>query len=147
MNSYIDLHKLMSPEEQRQAIDTISHRLKGMQPRILLVEDDDDDAFMFLRTLERHGLSAVRVREIEPAIDLLKARGFQVVFLDLKLQTSAAQDLLNFVKSSGIDSQVIVLTGACEDDERCKEALRLGASAVMLKPITSEQVGLIFGIP
>jgi DNA-binding NtrC family response regulator len=137
----------MSPEEQRQAIQRISLSLRGKKPRILLVEDCPDDAILFLRTLQFHGLEAVWVKDAEPAIDLLRGEGFQVVFLDLKLQTSAGIDLLNFVKSHNVDSQVIVLTGALEDDPECKEALKLGASAVMLKPLSNDQVGLIFGTP
>lgn len=138
----------MTSEAQRQAIERISKTVKGANPNILLIEDNQDDAFLFLRTIRQHGLDAIWVKSAGPAIELLRGRHkFQIIFLDLKLGASREwTEIFEFISSAKLDVPVIVLTGAYDhDDKECKEALKLGAAAIMLKPLTKDQVGFIFG--
>ena len=141
------IFKRMTPEEQRQAINRIAHRLRGEKPKILLVEDNANDIELFERTLKSHDLKATAADSVKEALELIDHHRFQIIFLDLKLKpTDCWEDVLRYAKDKNPDTQVIVLTGvfACDDAE-CKKALRMGASAVILKPLTHEQVRLIFG--
>lgn len=149
MNCYVTLSKVMNPDEQRQAINRIRSSLEGIRPRILLIEDQDDDAFITLRIFKYIGLDAQWVRDVGSAIDKLKVEDFRIIFLDLKLNsTKDWVDFLTFYKSAGLSGQVIILTGAyAADDKECKDALKMGAAAVMLKPLTVEKAGLIFSTP
>lgn len=150
MNCYVDLDATMNPEEQRHAITRIRQSLEGTRPKIMLIEDETDDALLVSRVFRYFGLEATWVKDAGAAINLLKTEKFRVVFLDLKLSSSSTdwRDFLSFYKSSNLDGQVIVLTGAfAADDRECKDALKMGASAIMLKPLTVEKAGLIFSIP
>lgn len=140
----------MSPEEQKSAIDRIRHSLQGCRPRTLIIEDEETDAFMVLRSLHSHGIEAEWVKDAQAALTKLRTGEFKIVFLDLKLQSfgGQAEDILRVVRDGIPSCQVIVLTGVySQDSQSCANALQLGAVAIMLKPLTNEQIELIYGTP
>jgi CheY-like chemotaxis protein len=114
---------------------------------ILLVEDEDDDAFLMEIALRKVPASPrmSRVTNGQQALDYLKGDGKyadrgayplpKLIFLDLKLPFVHGFDVLNFIKSqpqfNGI--HVAVLTGSLEDVDR-ERALRQGANSFYVKP-------------
>lgn len=140
----------MTPEEQRGAIDSIRRALQERKPpvQVLIVEDDHVDAEMTLERMIRFGLKATWVRNTMEVQEHLANNDPWLVFLDLKLHGTSGLNVLDFIKSYRPESRVVILTGQyAHDSSECKEALKRGAVAVMLKPITDEQVQLIFGSP
>lgn len=136
----------MSPEALRNALNRIRLSLAGvMTPKTLLVEDNDNDATLFLRALETHGLQATWVKGAADALEELAAGEYKIVFLDLKLPGGGEREVLDYLREH--DLSCVVLTGAHEDDEMCKDALKRGANALMLKPLSHENVELIYGKP
>lgn len=142
----------MTPEQQREAIAKIRASLQNRKQPIdvLLVEDDHRDAELTVDRLTGFGLKTTWVRDTFEVQDHLSKNEPWLTFLDLKLgggETSGL-NVLDFIKSIRPESRVVILTGAyAHDSSECKESLKRGAIAVMLKPLTDEQVQLIFGTP
>jgi CheY-like chemotaxis protein len=125
-----------------------------MNPRIiLLVEDDEDDAFFMRRALTKAQINlplhiAVNGQE---ALDYLGGVGKfgdrseyplpAIVFLDLKLPYVHGFEVLKWIRSQPPlnDVPVIILTSSPEPRDR-EKALQLGAKAYLVKPPTRDMV-------
>lgn len=115
--------------------------------RILLVEDNPNDAELTLEALAAHNLAngVELVKDGEAALDYLYRRGpfagraeFNpaVVLLDLKLPKVDGLEVLQAIKS---DAQlrtipVVVLTSSREERDMV-ESYRLGVNAYVVKPV------------
>ena len=115
--------------------------------RLLLVEDDDDDAELALRALARSEVAStvVRARDGEEALDVLLGRGpFEgrevprpaLVLLDLKLPKVDGIEVLRRFRADGRGQgvPVVVLTSSMlpADVRACYEA---GANGYVVKQV------------
>lgn len=120
---------------------------------ILLVEDNEDDAFFMKRALRDAGI-ANPVRHVEDgqqAIDYLRGAGEfadrgeyplpMVVFLDLKLPFKSGHEVLEWIRQQPQFSKliVIVLTSSNEPVD-LNRAYKNGANSYVVKPPTPEQL-------
>src|SRR5580765_3210050 len=112
-------------------------------PILLLVEDSDDDAYFFTRTLEKSGVTCSfhHVTDGAQAIDFLENASRsqepslpQIIFLDLKMPTVNGFEVLDWISKQTFSSQiqVIVLSGSEYDDDK-ERAAKLGAAAYLVK--------------
>jgi len=115
--------------------------------RILLVEDNPNDAELTLEALAEHNLAngVEWVRDGEEALDYLYCRGkfaghecnnLSVVLLDLKLPKVDGLEVLRAIKS---DKRlkllpVVVLTSSREEQDMIK-SYQLGVNAYVVKPV------------
>jgi len=115
--------------------------------RILLVEDDPNDAELTLEALAKHNLAndVDLVTDGEQALDYLYGRGswagrdsrnLAVILLDLKLPKVDGLEVLATIKS---DENlrfipVVVLTSSREERDMV-ESYRLGVNAYVVKPV------------
>ncbi len=118
-------------------------------PAILLVEDNEDDVFIFRRAVKAAGiLNPVFVAEDgQEAIDFLSGVGpfadrckFPVpaaIFLDLKLPIKSGFAVLAWFRDqpSFRLTPMVVLSSSSEPADT-REAIRLGANAYQVKPPT-----------
>jgi CheY-like chemotaxis protein len=115
--------------------------------RILLVEDNPNDAELTLEALAAHHLAnAVEwVKDGEEALDYLYGRGqyvdrdngnLAVVLLDLKLPKVDGLEVLRIIKSDETMKciPVVVLTSSREEPDMI-ESYRLGVNAYVVKPV------------
>lgn len=144
----------MTPEEQRAAISRIRLSIEGRKPpvQILLIEDNENDAALTTARLEQFGVCVSWARNSKEAEDFLVANDPWLVFLDLQLGPDDRGELglnvLDLIRSFKPNTRIVILTGVFRhDSENCMKALGKGAVAVMLKPLTAEQVQLIFAAP
>jgi CheY-like chemotaxis protein len=116
------------------------------KPVILLAEDSDDDAYFFERAFGRAALTCqlLRASNGKIAVELLgstRSAGTTpaLIFLDLKMPVMSGFDVLQWLKSSGLNPMpaVIVLSGSNDHADRCR-AFSLGAADYLVKPVTSE---------
>ncbi len=119
--------------------------------RILLVEDDPNDAELIITGLSEKNLAneVAIVRDGEEALDFLYYRGKfvnrsdgypAVVLLDLKLPKINGLEVLQQMKA---DEKlkcipVVILTSSREDGD-LEEAYRLGANSFVVKPVDFHQ--------
>ena len=120
---------------------------------ILVVEDNEDDAFFMRRALRDAGIAnPVRIVEDgQQAIDYLAGKGEfadraenplpMVVFLDLKLPFKSGHEVLEWIRAQPQFAKliVIVLTSSNEPLD-LNRAYKNGANSYVVKPPTPEQL-------
>jgi len=118
------------------AIDKGDPRTAATMPRILLVEDNEDDADLIQAMLAETNFSesqVVVVERLREALKLIHKEGpFDVVLLDLSLPDAIGLDTFQTLHAGVPDTPVVVLTGL--DDERvANQAVREGAQDYLVK--------------
>lgn len=102
---------------------------------ILLVEDNDDDAFLFqklISTSSQLGMNCIRCGSLREACDQVQSSSPDVALLDLGLPDSQGLDTLTNFQTACGDLPIVVLTGA-DDHERALELLNEGAQDYLVK--------------
>ena len=111
---------------------------------LLLVEDSEDDAFLFNRTFEKSGtaLGIHHVPNGAEAIEFLRGAASsnslpRIILLDLKMPMVNGFDVLKWMQKQTFFSQipVVVVSGSAQQEDKDR-ASKLGAAAYMVKPVT-----------
>lgn len=103
-------------------------------PRVLVVEDNADDAVLVERALEATGRPFVReaATRLSAALNRLARGGIDVVLLDLGLPDAHGCDGVNRIAAQHPFVPVVVLTGL-EDEEVGLKAVQAGAQDYLVK--------------
>lgn len=104
------------------------------QPRILVVDDNEDFRSMLLDFLQSLGCTARGTGDGEAALALLREVTFDLLFVDLRLPGMDGLDLIRQAKSLQSLAPIIVVTGYASK-ESAIEAVRLGVTDYLEKPI------------
>jgi CheY-like chemotaxis protein len=133
--------------------------------RILLAEDNINDAELTLEALAKHNLAneVVVVRDGEEALDYLYHRGKYVLrtngnpavlLLDLKMPKVDGLEVLERIKSDAVlrTIPVVILTSSREESDVVR-SYNLGVNAYVVKPVDFHEfvdavaeVGLFWGV-
>jgi PAS domain S-box-containing protein len=110
--------------------DQIESQPSATPLRVLLVEDDQDDAQLLIRCFERAGYRPF-VRRVETADDMRSALNqadadWDVVLADFNLPSFSAPAALRLLKHMGQDVPFIIMSGAISE-ETAVDAMRAGA--------------------
>jgi serine phosphatase RsbU (regulator of sigma subunit) len=102
--------------------------------RLLLVEDDDGDAFLVeeLLLLDGGGFEIVRTKTLAEARHLLQSRSFGCVLLDLGLPDGQGLDVVRILLTDADDVAVVCLTGL-NDERSGAAAVAAGAQDYLVK--------------
>ncbi len=102
--------------------------------RILLIEDDPDDAEMIVSLLEELGCAQNIIHEQLLTLGLrqVQTQEFDLVLLDLSLPDSWGMDTLRRLRKTSPKLPVVLLTGAMMV-EIAEEAKREGAAGCLFK--------------
>ena len=108
----------------------------GSRPlRVLLVEDNPDDALLMERTLRRNGfVPDVHRAETAEEMSVLLAdpQGFDLVLADYNLPRFSGPEALRLLKQSGLDIPFIMLSGVISE-ATAVESMRAGAQDYVAK--------------
>jgi excisionase family DNA binding protein len=104
------------------------------QPRILVVDDDENFRTMLLDLLETSGYMAQGAEDGEAALVLLRDMTFDLLLVDLQMPGMGGIELIRQANSLQPHAPVIILTGYA-DKESFIEASSLGVTATIEKPI------------
>ncbi|HET7864468.1 MAG TPA: sigma-54 dependent transcriptional regulator [Burkholderiaceae bacterium] len=120
---------------------TPDDNLSGPWPRasVLLVNNEPDIRDFLLNTLAPCASPVLVAASAEAAERLLQRHRFDLVMLESALPERSGIALLQNMRRQGIHSEVVLLTEVA-DDETAIEALRAGASDLLLKPLRVTQV-------
>lgn len=100
--------------------------------RVLLVEDDPDDAAMVRRALRGAPFAIVWCERLVLALERLKAGGLDVVLCDLHLPDSQGLETVRRLKAVAQGVPIVVLTGSAGTEDGL-EAVRAGAQDYLSK--------------
>ncbi|MDB4951469.1 MAG: hypothetical protein JWM27_4118 [Gemmatimonadetes bacterium] len=102
--------------------------------RVLVVDDDRVDRAAVRRALRSAGVEAevAEADGVASALDALREGGFDCAFLDFRLPDGDGLRVLREMRSLGIDTPVVMLTGQ-EDTQLAVEVMKAGASDYLPK--------------
>lgn len=126
-------------------------------PRILLIEDDEDDLFLSRRTLRKAGITEVHhVADGRQALDYLAGRGDfadraahplpDVMLVDLKIPLVNGHQVVEWLATQPALQSIraYILSSSGEDRDRAR-ATAAGAAGYFVKPLNSADVALFTG--
>ncbi|MCA9694987.1 MAG: response regulator, partial [Myxococcales bacterium] len=123
---------LVKPLDVNQLVTIVNRALTSPSGSILVVDDDPSLLDVVGRQLVAEGLAALTAQDGREALSLIRSHRPSVLILDLLMPEMNGFELLMEVRSSGIDTPVIVLTGKdLADDDRTM--LRRGLAQVIHK--------------
>ena len=106
--------------------------------QILIVDDDVAVRNTMDGYITTAGYQSNAVSCAEEALELLEKKSFHVVITDIILPTMGGLDLTKIIKRDK-ESDVIVMTGY-SDDYSYEEAINIGASDFIIKPVRLEEL-------
>lgn len=128
-------------DELREVVQRLLKR------RILVVEDDPNDALLTMSTIEKLGdlaVEGVRVETAAEAVKCLKENYYSICLLDLRLPDSDDPvELVDRIRSANPRVPIGILTGDSRIEE-LRTILRKHVAAVLPKPITEGQLRGVF---
>lgn len=115
------------------------------KPGVLLVEDSEDDAYFFKRTLQKSGHTCVlhRANNGAEAVEFLQTALTSssqtlpcLMFLDLKTPVLNGFEVLDWLRHQSFAPQVRVIVLSGSEHQKDKDrAAELGASDYLVKPV------------
>jgi DNA-binding response OmpR family regulator len=105
------------------------------KPRIVIIEDDADLAFVLERNLTAEGFVASVARDGETGMTTVLREAPAVVVLDLMLPRRDGFAVLRAIRNAGADVPVLVLTARRQERDKL-EGFRLGADDYLTKPFS-----------
>lgn len=99
---------------------------------VLVVEDNDGDAFLLSEILGEVGLTMRRVARLAAAVSLVRSQVFDFVLCDLNLPDARGTDTVRALSPIVGESPLIVMTGM-DDDELAAQAVKAGAQDYLVK--------------
>ena len=100
--------------------------------RVLLVEDNDDDALLIREMLSETTLEIERAERLSTALERLAKGRFDAVLLDLSLPDAFGLDTISHVVRQAPGVPIVVLTGL-NDEEAAVKAVEQGAQDYLIK--------------
>ena len=102
--------------------------------RLLIVEDDPDDAALCLHALKEGGIEAIAdiVQTRDEFVEKIRAKSYDLVITDHHLPNWKGTEVVSLVRTLGSDVTVILVTGTLGDED-VVECLHLGITDVVFK--------------
>jgi two-component system response regulator AtoC len=115
-----------------------------MPDQILVVEDDDNLAFVLCEALQRRGYRAEAVGTLAAMRERLTAAPYDLVLLDLRLPDGDGLDAIPQCRELAPDTPIIAMT-AYTVRRVATEALRRGAYDFFTKPLKISEIEIVVG--
>ena len=110
-----------------------------MVSKILVVDDEENIRFTFASFLTDEGYEVTTASNLQEGKKQLSEQKFDLVFLDILLGRDSGLEILREVKEKGLQSPVVMITGAPEV-ETAAEAVRYGAFDYIPKPVMQDNL-------
>lgn len=116
-----------------------------MTPRrvVMIVDDQIDEIEELAATLGLYGIEVIKATNAEDALSLFVLTwDLFVVLLDMKMPEIDGLKLLDQIRASGSrgETATLIMTTGSPDVHSVVDALNLGASALLLKPIDPKEL-------
>jgi PleD family two-component response regulator len=108
--------------------------------QILIVDDDLSVRNTMQEYIRTAGYTSLMASSAEEALELLKTNKFHVIITDIILPAMGGLELTKIIKKNN-GADVIVVTGY-SDDYSYEEAINIGASDFVIKPVRLEELML-----
>lgn len=110
--------------------------------KVFIVDDDDLILSMLSRVLKKEGYDVSSEADTDDIVTKIKNSSPDVVVLDIGLPDISGLDILQEIKSNGLNSQVVMLT-ADDSAETAVKAMKLGAVDYLTKPFNIDKIKMV----
>ena len=105
-------------------------------PRLLVVDDVDDNRTILSRRFGRLGFEVIEAENGERALELVKVQSFDVVLLDIMMPGIDGLEVLRQLRETYSQDQLpIIMVSAKSSSEDVVDGLLLGANDYITKPV------------
>ena len=104
-----------------------------MSAKVLLIDDEKDFLDIMAERMEARGMDVSTATSAEDALEMLLTDSYDAVIMDLMMPEMDGFKALKLFKERKPEVQIILLT-ANVPEEKCIEAIKLGAMHVIEKP-------------
>ena len=104
-----------------------------MPTKVLIVDDEKDFLDIMAERMSARGLEVSTATSAENALKMVLKKSYDAVIMDLMMPEMDGFKALKLFKETRPDLPIILLT-ANVPEEKCIEAIKLGAMAVIEKP-------------
>ena len=111
-------------------------------PVALVVDDDESIRQFFAAALENSDWKCITVDSGASALEQLETHRFNAIFLDLVMPGLNGAETFRQIRRMEPAANVVIITGYPNSD-LMEEALQVGPFAVMKKPFTLEDLGIV----
>ncbi len=107
--------------------------------RVLLIEDDTLMAKSIELMLGAEGLNVYSTDLGEEGLDLGKLYDYDIIILDLNLPDMSGYEVLKKLRTSKVETPILILSGMAEPDKKVK-GLGFGADDYLTKPFDRDEL-------
>ena len=104
-----------------------------MHAKVLLVDDEKDFLDIMAERMEARGMDVSTATSAEDALEMVQNESYDAIIMDLMMPEMDGFKALKLFKETKPEVQIILLT-ANVPEEKCIEAIKLGAMDVIEKP-------------
>ena len=140
--AYATVYKPFDVDKIIAIIEEVLHE----KTLILVVDDKFSDRETLKTILEDKGYRVATAKDGTEAIEMVKSKHYDIIFLDVILPGIDGVETFEHVKEIDPDVTVIIMTGYTEED-LVRKAVSEGAYTCIYKPFNMEKlIGLVEGI-
>ena len=110
--------------------------------KVFLLDDDELIVSVLSRALKKEGYEMYAETETDSVINKIKSWAPDIVVLDITMPGRNGMDILQEIKSSEINTQVVMLT-ADDTAETAAKAMKLGAVDYVTKPFNMNEIKIV----
>ncbi len=107
--------------------------------KILVCDDDETLCYLLKEQLLEEGFAVDAVYDGKYAIEAIKTKNYEVLLLDLNMREIQGEEVLKFIKDSGYNIQVIILS-AQSDMKKAIQSIKNGAYDYINKPYDFDEL-------
>lgn len=107
---------------------------------ILVVDDDEVMRDLLRRVLERSGYEVVTASDGRDGVESLRRHSVDVTITDIVMPVMDGIEMIRSLVAERPDIRIIAVSGVDDWDNHLKNAQRLGAKAVLRKPVSSQEL-------
>lgn len=112
--------------------------------KVLVVDDTKNIRILLTTFLELEGYEVFSANDGYQALDLIKSKKLDLVFLDIKLPELSGTEVLRRIRNLGINVPVVIMT-AFATVKNAVDCTKMGAVAYLQKPFTTDKVKVVLG--
>ena len=123
----------------RRGTEDLSAAVKGINMRVLLIEDDSATAQSIELMLKSESFNVYTTDLGEEGVDLGKLYDYDIILLDLNLPDMSGYEVLRTLRLSKVKTPILILSGMAGIEDKVR-GLGFGADDYMTKPFHKDEL-------